>query len=330
MNTVGPYYRFGVQVLDACIEAKCNYLDINDDWEPTLAMLTRHKEAKKAGITAVLGVGASPGISSMLAVKAINELDKAEEIYTGWNLDYAKPEKIGPEATSATVHGIHQLTGSIQVYRDGKYVTVKPVRKIKLDYPGFGRHPAWTVGHPEAITLPQYFPSLFASTNVMTTSRLNILGLRFIALLVNSRIMSVKNAAHIAEKIEGEGNPDFSPEKIMQKLLKKPDLGLPPLFALAIGTKNNQKASVGAMLTSAPNGGMGAITGIPLAVGVVLIGQNKINKPGVFAAEGIIEPDEFFNELAVLCEPEKRDVNDLVFVTRSFEKTDVREKLRFL
>jgi len=31
MNTVGPYYRYGVRVLKACIESGCDYIDINDD-----------------------------------------------------------------------------------------------------------------------------------------------------------------------------------------------------------------------------------------------------------------------------------------------------------
>jgi len=60
MNTTGPYYRYGVQVLKACIESGCDYIDINDDWEPTLEMLELHEKAAAAEITAVIGMGASP------------------------------------------------------------------------------------------------------------------------------------------------------------------------------------------------------------------------------------------------------------------------------
>ena len=69
LATVGPYYRYGVPILRAAIETRCHYIDINDDWEPTLEMLDLHTKAEKAGITAIVGLGASPGQSNMLAAK---------------------------------------------------------------------------------------------------------------------------------------------------------------------------------------------------------------------------------------------------------------------
>lgn len=39
LNDVGPYFKFGPTVLQAAIEAKCNYVDLNDDWEATVEML---------------------------------------------------------------------------------------------------------------------------------------------------------------------------------------------------------------------------------------------------------------------------------------------------
>ena len=65
LNTVGPFYRFGVPILKAAIDARCDYLDINDDWEPTLEMLALQETAEEAGITAVIGIGASPGVSNI-------------------------------------------------------------------------------------------------------------------------------------------------------------------------------------------------------------------------------------------------------------------------
>ena len=44
--------------------------------------------------------------------------------------------------------------------------------------------------------------------------------------------------------------------------------------------------------------GMGAITGFPLAFGLKLLLESKINKKGVFAPEGgAINPDDFFSLL---------------------------------
>ena len=63
MNCVGPFFRFGVPVLAAAIEAGIDYLDICDDPEPTKAMHELHDHAKEAKITAIIGLGASPGIT---------------------------------------------------------------------------------------------------------------------------------------------------------------------------------------------------------------------------------------------------------------------------
>ena len=72
MNTVGPFFRFGLQVLSSCIRTGRNYVDICDDWEPTISMLDLDEKARAAGITAIIGMGASPGISNMLAKKALS------------------------------------------------------------------------------------------------------------------------------------------------------------------------------------------------------------------------------------------------------------------
>ncbi len=328
VNTIGPYYRFGVNVLNASIANGCHYLDINDDWEPTLDMLALDKQAKKAQVTAVIGLGASPGISNLLAVKALSELDIVEEIYTGWDLDSAKPEKIGPAPSAATVHGIHQLTGSIRTFQEGKFRDTKPIKEIKLTYPGIGMRSVWTIGHPEAVTLPRYFPSLRFSKNVMTSSRFNIYGTRLIAWLVNKGILSVEKAAYIAEKIQGPSDPQKTPDKMLQEMVDENNNRFPPLFALAKGKRNGVQASAGVMILSAPLGGMGGATGVPLAVGVLLLNRNKLRSNGVFAAEGIIDPDDFFNELAPLCTPQKKGASDLVLITRSWENDQVSSLLR--
>ena len=102
---------------------------------------------------------------------------------------------------------------------------------------------------------------------------------------------------------------------------------LPPLFALARGIKNDKPASVGSMILSAPKGGMAGATGVPLAVGVLLLEKNKINKKGVFSTEAAIDPNDFFKELAPHCSPRKNDIHDLVLTTCSWEDYEVFDLL---
>ena len=91
LNTVGPFFKYGPPILEAALDSGCNYLDINDDWEPTVAMLEFHQKAENNSRTAILGMGASPGLTNMLGAAALRELDEVETVYTGWSMDGATP-----------------------------------------------------------------------------------------------------------------------------------------------------------------------------------------------------------------------------------------------
>ena len=43
-------------------------------------------DARAAGITAVIGMGASPGITNLLACQAVRELDGVDELIAGFDL----------------------------------------------------------------------------------------------------------------------------------------------------------------------------------------------------------------------------------------------------
>ena len=171
VNSVGPYYRFGVPVLKAAIAAKRHYVDICDDWRPTLDMLDFDEQARAAGITAIVGMGASPGISNMLCVKAMKRLDETTELITGWNAASAfQGELEGSadkgDASAAMEHLVHECSGTVGAYRDGTLTMVQPLENLTLDYPGFGRFDVWTIGHPEPVTIPRYWKEILFVSNV--------------------------------------------------------------------------------------------------------------------------------------------------------------------
>ncbi|MFW9798948.1 MAG: saccharopine dehydrogenase family protein, partial [Candidatus Thorarchaeota archaeon] len=67
LNVCGPFYKLGPIVLKAVIEAGINYVDVCDDFDATRLLLEMNDEAKEAGITALTGMGSSPGVSNLLA-----------------------------------------------------------------------------------------------------------------------------------------------------------------------------------------------------------------------------------------------------------------------
>jgi saccharopine dehydrogenase-like NADP-dependent oxidoreductase len=62
---------------------------------------------------------------------------------------------------------------------------------------------------------------------------------------------------------------------------------------------------------------MGGATGVPLAVGLSLFAQGRLEKRGVFAPEGIIDPDAFFDALAPLCSPAFGSGREMLAITES-------------
>lgn len=309
LNTTGPFFRLGRGVLEAAIEAGCHHLDICDDWEPTLEMLALDERARAAGVTAVLGMGASPGLSNLLAARAMRELDHVRDLYTAWPIGGGGGGGgEGGRPSAAVVHWVKQLTGTIRLLRNGRFVDVPALETVKLDYPGLGEGTAYTVGHPEPVTLGRHGRVTEESANLMVIGPSLVGGLRQIRDAVDAGELGIEEAAAlIVSPGRGDGAiPDTS-------TLAGPG-SLPPFFALARGTRGGAPASVGAMLLGMP-AGMGKATGIPLALALAELAEGRIEQRGVFAPEDVIEPDRLFDRLAPYCDPPVADGAALVRVS---------------
>ena len=66
LSCVGPFYKFAPIVLRASIDAGVNHVDICDDVDATEQLLKMDPDAKKAGISALIGMGSSPGVANVL------------------------------------------------------------------------------------------------------------------------------------------------------------------------------------------------------------------------------------------------------------------------
>ncbi|WP_280471594.1 saccharopine dehydrogenase family protein [Nocardia cyriacigeorgica] len=289
VNTVGPYFRFGPGVLRAAIEAERDYVDVCDDPVPTMAMLEMNADAESAGITAVLGVGASPGLANLLAAQSIGELDRATSVVTGWNLAMAQPQTRSWRPSAAITHGIEQISNTIPVIRAGRQVWEKPLRKTVIDYPGLGTAPAWTFGHPEPVTLARTYPDLLDSVNVALAPRHVIAAMKLLGQGVTRGVLPRSRAASIAAVAE-----NLMPSGSVGALAES---DLPPLFALASGHKDGKPATVACALGQVPGLTMAEVTGIPLAVGTLM----RPHRPGVHPPEAVFTPGEFFTHLAPHC-----------------------------
>ena len=279
LNTVGPFFKFGYQVLQTSLEANCHYMDICDDWEPTEKMLELNNFAKEKKLLAILGLGASPGITNLLGRIAIDHLDMVHTIYTGWNLEEAKPESMSSqkETNAAMVHGIEQITGKVKIFKDGKFKMVNPLTELKVSYPNFGTYSTFIFGHPEAITFPYHFKDLLNSINLAHGNKSTIFILKTIRKLINLKILTKKTAARFLEWLEKQ---ETSKKHVQAN-------SLPEIYALAIGSKNGNEESVGVSLDGEPSREltMGEATGYPLSLGLKMFLNKEISESGVIAPE---------------------------------------------
>ena len=199
---------------------------------------------------------------------------------------------------------------------------MRPLRRIELDYPGAGRHPVWTIGHPESVTLQRSFPTLQRSANAMFAAPAAIRAIKLLCALVDLRLASVER---VAGWLEGLAAREASSGRAQEIEGLE---GLPPLFALARGEKDGRPASAAVALTTAPAGGMGPITGIPLALGASLLVAGELSRPGVSAPEAAIEPKLLLDRLAEHCQPRPGDPADLTVTTRSWSDARLEDELR--
>ncbi|WP_370589059.1 saccharopine dehydrogenase family protein [Pseudonocardia sp. C8] len=304
LSTLGPFTRFGTRILAAAIEAGCRYVDINDDWEPTLDALELDARARDRGVTALIGMGASPGVTNLLAVRAGRELDETEELMTGWALAGTSPEVPGSGPSAAMLHFVHQCTGTIPVVENGDWRDVSPFQVVSLDYPGIGEIRTRTIGHPEVVTLPRAFPGLRRCANLMSGPEWYFERVHEVLARVEARTLTDTEAA--VQLDQPQARPADAP----------PTVRTPTLWAWASGVRDGRPTTVGAGLTRWPAGKMAGSTGIPAAIGLRLLARGDITATGVVTPETAVPADAFFAEFDPFCtQPDGTD-GALVSVTR--------------
>lgn len=318
LNTVGPFYKYGTAVLSAAIRNSTHYLDINDDWEPTLEMLEFDEAARTAGITAVIGMGGGPGLSNMMGRAAIKELESVDTLYILMNMDAADVDDSDFAAgkldenyiNAAAAHSMQQMANNVRVREGGRFVETPAWRKVEFKDLGSGVSSGRILGHPEPITFPLYFPEIQESAALMLTSDEDGALTEDLVAKVRAGTISQEDGARILVQAVGDREP---PETCAAG---DPARGLKPmLMAYAKGKKNGTERHVTVCVKAAPGPGMANLTSIPLGVALNLLIAGKITRHGVFAPEAGIDPDDFFDALAPSTYPPCNGREDLIVTT---------------
>ena len=115
IHIIGPYFMFGDWIPRAAIQAGINYVDICDDHDVTLTLLNLNKRVEREGLTFLINMGASPGLTNIMAKIGAEELEKVRSVRILWFEDTGEDIGLG-----ALMHWAHIAMGKIPIYRNGK------------------------------------------------------------------------------------------------------------------------------------------------------------------------------------------------------------------
>lgn len=289
VNCVQYYYN--VEIMKACIKARTNYVDLGGLFHYTKKQLKLDSQFRKIGKIAILGIGAAPGISNILAyygASALSKVRKVEIVFS--NKDETKYEQkfVLPYSFETLVD---EYTMKPAVFRNGKTVFVEPHSGIKeYDFGDFGRHEGFLTLHSEIATLPGSlrrkgikncefrvtFPREFdeimrqlIDLGLTSKNKIVMNGREMGILEVTSRIMNKFVPSHAR----------INDSEIVRVIIDDK-------LVLDAVTHSDGKTPAGVL-----------DTGISCSIAAQMIVEGEIGKTGVFPPELTLQPRKFFREL---------------------------------
>jgi lysine 6-dehydrogenase len=148
-------YRINLRAMDACVASGCSYVDLGGLYHLTGDQLARSAEFEERGLLAVLGAGAGPGKTNVMAARAARDLEVEAVRCASAGLDADPPPGLSTPYAVLTL--IDELTVPPVVVRDGAPTEVEPMTaggSIPFPDPVGERDSLYTL-HSEVRTLPE-------------------------------------------------------------------------------------------------------------------------------------------------------------------------------
>jgi saccharopine dehydrogenase (NAD+, L-lysine-forming) len=295
----------------ACLEVKAHYIDLGGLFHVTRKQFELHDEFVKAGLTAVLGMGSTPGTMNVMAGYAASKLDTIKEAHAICACgDFTRTKAvIGIPYSLLTVMEEHTLEPYI--LKNGKLIAVPAGSgEETIDFPQpIGPEKAWYCIHSE----PAQFARSFKDKGIQEASFKLSLPAAF-----EERIKFLADlgfASKEAITIDGASvNPLKTMVGVVNRYLERYDgkddgelNDCDVLRAVVQGEKDGieKEIMVEAVIRTSTKWGFmaGALdTGVPPSIVAQMLYSGLITERGALSPEQCIPPIPYFKEL------EKRDM----------------------
>jgi len=201
----------------------------------------------------------------------------------------------GVEGPAVIKHRFHSMEIDIPMFLDGEYKTVRLFEESgkaleeETEFRNVGTYPVYAYPHPETITLPKYIKGVKRVTN---------LGLVIPVEYANLIKEMVRLGLTSDEPLEVQGQTviprEFAVAFVISRrdgLLEKAgiDFARGCLKIVVKGEKDGEPSTFVFQMSSSGMG-MGEGTGIPAAMGAIMMGQGKITPKGTFPPEAAVNP----------------------------------------
>lgn len=303
INVALPYQD--LTIMDACLEAGVNYLD-TANYEPKNEAKFEYKwqwaykeKFEKAGLTAILGCGFDPGVTSIFTAHAAKH--HFDEIHYLDIVDCNAGDHGKAFATNFNPEiNIREVTQKGKYWENGEWIETEPHEIHKpLNYPEIGPKESYLIYHEELESLVKNFPTLKRARFWMTFGQEYLTHLRVIQNIGMARI----------DEVEYNGQK-IVPIQFLKAVLPDPgELGENYTGQTSIGCRirgikdgkertyyiyNNCSHEEAYKETGAQ--GVSYTTGVPATIGAMMFMQGIWKKPGVYNVEEF-NPDPFMEQL---------------------------------
>lgn len=303
LNLALPYQD--LTIMDACLEAGVHYMD-TANYEPKDEAKFEYKwqwayqeKFRNAGLTAILGCGFDPGVTSIFTAYAAKH--HFDEIHYLDIVDCNAGDHGKAFATNFNPEiNIREVTQKGKYWENGKWVETAPHEIHKpLNYPNIGPKESYLIYHEELESLVKNFPTLKRARFWMTFGQEYLTHLRVIQNIGMARI----------DPIMYKG-VEIIPIQFLKEVLPNPgDLGENYKGETSIGCRirgikdgkektyyiyNN--CSHEAAFKETGTQAVSYTTGVPAMIGAMMFLKEIWKKPGVFNVEEF-DPNPFMEQL---------------------------------
>ncbi len=289
----GLPWKYDMPVTRACIETGVNGLDVSteeDQWD-------LDAEAKEKNMVFIPGVGATPGITNVMARRGANQMDEVDDIQI--NFAAFRCPAPAPGLLITFLWEFHPETEARVFYENGEFHWVGPFEGAKLvDFPGpIGEQEVYYIPHPETRTMPKSLGAKAVSVRGCFPPH----AMRLAKAMLESGLYS-------EDPIKIKGLDTTAQELMYEILLAIKETKETPLWAYGlvvevIGKVNGHDIKV-KLWNRHPSmdewGGESAYyknIGIPLSIGAEMIARGDVKSRGIVPPETALDSDIFITEM---------------------------------